>query len=834
MHEAFSYNREYDYIRLEGLHRATGRPAHEWDIYIIKELIDNALDADEALWCCDTRLFPLLSISVEYIAVPPPQCQQLIVRVGNRGQFPVEQILDIFATQWYTSRKSFLKSITRGALGNALKTLLGIPYALHNRVAEDWKPALKPLSICCGATEYLPCYMVDPTIQILRLGCERRPCKPVAGTLISVGLDYFVQEKPRTLTEIESLAQQYALCNPHAQFHWVVEMQDRMWEKTYPVQTGWTQKYRELAPVQWYSLASFKDLLSALYRDHNKGTAGGNRLPVQTVCSYFAGFSVPVSPTQQGYMPVARVIQKLGQDTLTSDDINSPIAKVLYAAIARHNPSFRSTQLGYIGQEHVQTQLRSSLPIAGKIQYAIATDVDNDPSMPLVVEMAVAYLQEGKRQVWTAINFSPTYNDPFLSRWFHPPLQPDQLVLGLRGLLDTYDMREDTSMLLFIHLVCPNIEHNEFSKTEINHLPFKKVLSELLDKLLKELQQGREEESMRLEQSIFQALNAILSKLTGNERFISEQLLETLRVHLSHDAALTAWLERPETLNRLLAYIDSYQDSNPEINMFIARPSEAWLHIPSHPAHYFSVSVRQLSHDLLEKHVVNKILYVHPQELEPVVIENNWLCRMDMALLQTPFDTTVLQEALLHCCGLGELSILVLHNGDDEGYDLVEQMRTWLKQHSLDARRIIDLHSPRRQGVSLQPMKVMPSELENWLLARLTALGISIKYIPSQVQLINDIHNYFEHLLREHILGDIERRFALTSLFLEIDTTLSYTEMMRITKVDEWIRYYLQQEMKVETYHMALNRTVERFFEDFIKRYSSHIQQLERARFGWK
>src|SRR2546423_12444435 len=160
--EAFSFNREYDYVRLDGLARATGRPAHEWDLYIVKELIDNALDADESLWRNDLRQFPSLHIRIEYISVPPPQCQQLLVRVGNRALFPVQRVRDIFATQWYTSRKAFIKGLTRGALGNALKTLLGIPYALHNRVADDWKPDLKPLSIYCGNIEYLPRYIVDP------------------------------------------------------------------------------------------------------------------------------------------------------------------------------------------------------------------------------------------------------------------------------------------------------------------------------------------------------------------------------------------------------------------------------------------------------------------------------------------------------------------------------------------------------------------------------------------------------------------------------------------------------------------------------------------------
>src|SRR5437660_8092883 len=99
MHTPFSFNREFDFVRLDGLRRATGRPPHEWDIYILKELIDNALDADEILWREDLGAFPSLQIHMEYIDVPERRSQQLFVQVSNRANFPVEQIENIFATQ---------------------------------------------------------------------------------------------------------------------------------------------------------------------------------------------------------------------------------------------------------------------------------------------------------------------------------------------------------------------------------------------------------------------------------------------------------------------------------------------------------------------------------------------------------------------------------------------------------------------------------------------------------------------------------------------------------------------------------------------------------------
>jgi hypothetical protein len=831
MLDAFSYNREYDYIRLEGLYRATGRPAHEWDFYIVKELIDNALDADEVLWYSDSKLFPTISISMEYIPVPPPQSQQLIIRVKNRAQFPIKRIANIFATQWYTSDKSFFKGITRGALGNALKTLLGIPYALHNRVAEDWVPDLKPLSICSGAVEYLPRYIIDPVTRTIRFECQEKPCPLVTGTVISVGLDYFVQERPRIVAEIEILAQQYALCNPHAKFHWIVELQNQVREITHTAQADWAQKYRSLAPVQWYSLAGFKDLLGALQRRH-MSTIGSSLLPVQTVCLNFPGFNDSSSMGQRGSLTIRSVMQDVGQNSFTPEDINSPFAKSLYAAIGKHSPAFQASQLGCIGQERIQSQLSKNLPVTGRIHYAFAANGE-DPSTPFVIEVAVAYLHSKKRQVWTALNFSPTYNDPFLSRWFYPPQQPEEAVLGLRGLLDTYSIREEAHFLLFLHLICPNIEHNEFSKTEINHLPFKKVLTELIDKVLQELRQGQEEEGMRLEQTVFRALNIILGKLSKNERFIPEQLLETLRRQLSQDTTLIAWLERPEALNRLRAYIESYQGNNPEINTFIARRAEVLLALPSHPQHYFSIPIEQLSRDLLEKHAVSKILAVQPQELESVVIANNWLCRMDMALLQVP-DVGILQEALLHCIGQNDLPVLVLHEGDEKGYALVEQVRVLLKQQQRDVRSIIDLQERRKQGEALQPAKVMPDELETWLLARFATLNIPIKYIPSTTKLIQDIRSYFDHLLREYVVEEMEQQFALTSLLHELDTTLSYTEMMRTGKVDTVIQQYLLSDMKTESYRSVLNGMVEKFFEYFISIHGSNVHQLEQNWFTRK
>src|SRR5258708_20345970 len=109
-------------------------------------MIGNGMGADEVGWRKAPAQFPSVRISMEYIRLSGPPFRQLYIQVSNRAKFPVEQIEDIFATKWYTSRKAFMKGITRGALGNALKTLLAIPYAIRNRENESWTTDLTVLN----------------------------------------------------------------------------------------------------------------------------------------------------------------------------------------------------------------------------------------------------------------------------------------------------------------------------------------------------------------------------------------------------------------------------------------------------------------------------------------------------------------------------------------------------------------------------------------------------------------------------------------------------------------------------------------------------------------
>jgi hypothetical protein len=814
MGTAYSLNREFDFVRMDGLRRATGRPPHEWDLYILKELLDNALDADEVEWRKDVTRLPYIQVCIGYIPVPELKSQQLSIEVGNRAAFPIEQVPDIFDTKRYTSRKAFIKGLTRGALGNALKTLLGIPYVMHNRTAGDWKLALKPLSIKSRSSEYLPRYHVDTLAQTVKMTCERNTCAFVDGTSISVGLDHFGQEQPRTLAEIRTFAWQYHLCNPHATMSWSVIIDEEEWEEVYEPDPQWTNKFRGIAPIHWYSLTAFQDVLAALYREQ-QATSSDNFLALDSVsCRFVDPEDVITTEHLSPFQPAC----------LTSDDISGATSEKLYKMMRRATPRFDASRLGAIGSEHIRRILTATLPIDGEILYAC--QASNDPDSIFVIEAAVAMLREGKRQLWTAMNFSPTYADPFLSRNLYAPAQPDEPVLGLRGFLDAYGYTEETPIVLFLHLISPNLETNEFSKTEINHVPYKQILGEMLDQLCMELQEQQDDEELKLEENIHHILSLILRDVRGNERFIPDQLREKVRAQLLKHPLYVSWLGRSEATARLQTYITNYLTRNDLFAQVIARPAVGTITIPLHPDRHFALSTEHISKEIFTSHHVNKILYVQERALEEVVIGNDWLSRLDMALLHHPQESEGLRSVVIQCILKSGLPVLVWHNADEAGQNLVIQMRTWISERHIEAQRLIDLGLHAVPDRPTQLIAMMPGEQIAWLHWQLEGLHIPLKAIPHDQELRHDISQRLEDLFFRRIMERLNKNRS--DLYRDFDIKFHIVEMLKQEQLDSVAKQRLLQAECMDTYDTVANTIVDEFFRKLLRQYNGDMQRFMR------
>jgi Histidine kinase-, DNA gyrase B-, and HSP90-like ATPase len=112
----FRTSRLLDFASRKELVAQTGHQVDEWPYVIVKELVDNAIDA-----CEESETAAEISITID----------QDGIEVADNGPGisteTVKAILDF--TVRVSSREAYI-SPTRGAQGNALKTLVAMPFVL--------------------------------------------------------------------------------------------------------------------------------------------------------------------------------------------------------------------------------------------------------------------------------------------------------------------------------------------------------------------------------------------------------------------------------------------------------------------------------------------------------------------------------------------------------------------------------------------------------------------------------------------------------------------------------------------------------------------------------
>ncbi|MDP9457708.1 MAG: ATP-binding protein [Actinomycetota bacterium] len=119
----FESSRAGEYFDARQLSALTGVPQGEFASVCLKELVDNALDA------CETA-GGSPEISIE--AGDEEGAIRLTVSDNGPG-IPPEVVRKVLDYNVRVSDKAAYRSPTRGAQGNALKTIVGIPYALGVR-----------------------------------------------------------------------------------------------------------------------------------------------------------------------------------------------------------------------------------------------------------------------------------------------------------------------------------------------------------------------------------------------------------------------------------------------------------------------------------------------------------------------------------------------------------------------------------------------------------------------------------------------------------------------------------------------------------------------------
>src|SRR5512132_3957148 len=156
----FRTSRLLDFANEKELTAQTGHPPAEWPLVVLKELVDNELDA-----CEEAEVQPIIAITVN---------DDGITISDNGPGLPSEVIDGVLDFAVRTSSREAYIAPDRGAQGNALKTLIAMPYVLDGRsgVVE-----IEARGICHTIT-----FSADPIRQVPVINLDRQASSVHSGT----------------------------------------------------------------------------------------------------------------------------------------------------------------------------------------------------------------------------------------------------------------------------------------------------------------------------------------------------------------------------------------------------------------------------------------------------------------------------------------------------------------------------------------------------------------------------------------------------------------------------------------------------------------------------
>jgi hypothetical protein len=441
---AFRVSRLMEFCTRRELQNQTGHGVGEWPLVVLKELMDNALDA-----CEEAEVAPVISIAVE---------PGSIVVEDNAGGIETDTIKSILDYSIRVSSREAYVSPTRGAQGNALKTILAMGYVLDRERQGGNAEAVGVTSIETRGIEHRIEFKVDHVNNEPKITHSTSPSPVNTGTRITIrwpvttlldyARDYFTK-----------LAEGYVWFNPHLTLRgsWygkefiAVEATNPDWEKWGP---------RDPTSAHWYEEQRLQRYLAAhVARDRDLR----RHRTVREFIAEFRGLS--------GTAVQRKVLEEVGcsHQSLAAffgaEQVNrAGIAKLL-ASMRKHSKPVAAKHLGVIGKDHLKERFLAAGGNADTFKYEKRLGLTSE-GIPYVIEFAFGLHQSGltqgksvSRKFITGANWSVGINNPF--RAFGSTGE------GLESTLARVRASANSPVICALHLASAYIQYADRGKSSI-------------------------------------------------------------------------------------------------------------------------------------------------------------------------------------------------------------------------------------------------------------------------------------------------------------------------------------------------------------------------------
>jgi DNA topoisomerase VI subunit B len=385
----FEISRAAEYFDARQLSALVGVSQDEFASVCLKELVDNSLDA-----CEMAGGSPVVGVKVER------EDDLIRLSVSDNGPgIPAEVVRKVLDYNIRVSDKAAYRSPTRGAQGNALKTVIGIPYALGSR---------EPLVVEAQGASHRIKPWVDPAGTVHFDYASAEMLLEAGGTTVSLEMPSgrMVDEDNYLAQDFDPLhwVRSFAAFNPHATVSYQGKTDGsedaEIYKSTYE---GPFKKYVPSQPTSphWYSAESLKVLVFSHIAHARKG---GRDLPLGEFVRQFQGLTSSAK--------ARAVVGQMGEGFthLSSFADNEGKVAELLTAMQAATKEPKASALGFVGKAHFEAFFKRVY--GSVIEHKYIRKSGTLPScLPFTFEFALATLDE-PGHLYCGINFSPSFGDP--------------------------------------------------------------------------------------------------------------------------------------------------------------------------------------------------------------------------------------------------------------------------------------------------------------------------------------------------------------------------------------------------------------------------------------
>jgi DNA topoisomerase VI subunit B len=200
---AFKVSRLMEFCTKRELQNQTGHSVNDWPLVVLKELMDNALDA-----CEEAEVPPVISIRVNTDA------GSIIIK-DNAGGIATDTIRSVLDYTIRVSSREAYVSPTRGAQGNALKTILAMGYVLDREEVGRNTDAVGVTIIETRGVKHRIEFRVDHINNQPKISHSTTPSPIKVGTKITIKWPPKAELFSLAADDFKELAESYTWFNPH-------------------------------------------------------------------------------------------------------------------------------------------------------------------------------------------------------------------------------------------------------------------------------------------------------------------------------------------------------------------------------------------------------------------------------------------------------------------------------------------------------------------------------------------------------------------------------------------------------------------------------------------